>query len=183
METEKLSPYAPSSGALSAGRGQSFLPMSASKKAIGVGSATFTTFATVLTVCLVLLLAGDSNSSAHAEELFAPVTLHILDTSTGSPAGGVLCQLERNTTEGWVLVGSSTTGTDGRINNIVPDEVSELDTGVYRMVFHTKEYFDALAVDTFYPQIDVLFMLSDPSQSYHIPLILSPWGYTTYRGS
>ncbi|CAM9204425.1 unnamed protein product, partial [Ectocarpus fasciculatus] len=111
------------------------------------------------------------------------VTLHILDTSTGSPAGGVLCQLEMNTTDGWVLIGSSTTGSDGRANDIVPDSIEELDVGVYRMLFHTKEYFDAMQVSTFYPRVDVLFMLSNSSQSYHIPLILSPWGYTTYRGS
>jgi 5-hydroxyisourate hydrolase len=178
METERLAPAASAAGAT-----PSYLPLNLSKKTIGVGSATFTTLATVLTVCLVLLLASDPNNSAYAEEISTPVTLHILDTSSGQPAGGVYCTLEQNTTDGWSLVGSATTGSDGRADTIVPDGIDELDVGTYKMIFYTKPYFDAMSVATFYPQVDVIFLLTNSSQHYHIPLILSPFGYTTYRGS
>ena len=112
-----------------------------------------------------------------------PVTLHILDTSTGLPACSIYCELERNTSEGWALIGSCTTGNDGRSNDIVPDSVDELDVGMYRLIFYTKDYFDSKGVSSFYPRIDILFSINDSSLSYHIPLILSPWSYTTYRGS
>ena len=171
---------APSQGSDSSSQ---VLPFGLTKNTTVVGSATFTYFATLLTIGLVGLLASNPNSVANAEVIQAPVTLHILDTSTGVPAANIYCELERNTTDGWALIGSSTTGSDGRSNDIVPTSIDELDIGTYRVIFHTKAYFEQKQVATFYPRVDVLFLISNSSLSYHIPLILNPWGYSTYRGS
>ena len=100
----------------------------ASKKILVLGGTAFTSFITVLVVCLVLFVFTENVSTASAADISSPVTLHILDTSTGFPASGVYVELEMNSTEGWSLVGSTTTGSDGRSSTIVPDsyDVSKL---------------------------------------------------------
>jgi 5-hydroxyisourate hydrolase len=111
------------------------------------------------------------------------ITTHILDTSTGRPASGVSVALEQETTEsGWQIVAKGLTDDDGRLR--LMQETDELFMlGHYRLSFDTGVYFAAAGVESFYPQISVTFTVRDPAAHYHVPLLVSPFGYSTYRGS
>ena len=111
------------------------------------------------------------------------ITTHVLDTSLGRPAAGVLVLLEFEARPGkWKPVGGGTTDADGRLNTLLPRR-SRLSRGTYRLTFDTAAYFRARAAQSFYPNVTVVFTVRDPGQQYHIPLLLSPYGYSTYRGS
>lgn len=110
------------------------------------------------------------------------ITTHVLDISLGRPAAGVPATLEVESAGGWKLVGKGTTGADGRISDLVSKETT-LVAGVYRLIFDTARYFAAQNIEGFYPQVTIVFRLQDPAQHYHVPLLLSPFGYSTYRGS
>lgn len=109
------------------------------------------------------------------------ITTHILDTSKGKPASGVSISLKSKTDSGWETLGSGITNSDGRIPDLLPKE-QIVKHGIYRMVFETLPYFEKLGTKTFYPIIEIEFFVSDSSH-YHIPLLLNPFGYSTYRGS
>jgi 5-hydroxyisourate hydrolase len=109
------------------------------------------------------------------------ISTHVLDTATGLPAQGVRVLLERRSLEGgWVEAGNGVTAENGRVAQLLGNgEV--LQAAYYRLTFSTGEYFNPQ--ECFYPQVTVLFDVRDPSTHHHIPLLLSPYGYTTYRGS
>jgi 5-hydroxyisourate hydrolase len=110
------------------------------------------------------------------------VTTHVLDTSAGRPAAGVRVALEAlDRQAGWRRLGGGATGDDGRLSGLVPE--GRLLAGTHRLVFETGAWFAAHGVQTFYPEVSVVFEVSDPSQHFHVPLLLSPFGYSTYRGS
>lgn len=108
------------------------------------------------------------------------VTTHILDTSAGQPARGVPVRLHARGGDAWQPVAETATDSDGRARDLGPDR---LEAGVYRLVFDTAAYFAATATPAFYPEVHVVFEIPDPEQHYHVPLLLSPYGYATYRGS
>jgi len=110
------------------------------------------------------------------------ITTHVLDTSRGCPAKGVPVTLEAHDNRGWKPIGRGTTDVDGRITAF-PFADAEFQSGVYRLIFDTQEYFARQSLNTFYPQVIVLFRIENPTQHYHVPLLLSPFGYSTYRGS
>lgn len=110
------------------------------------------------------------------------ITTHVLDTSRGRPAQGVPVTLEIEAAEGWELLGKGTTNADGRISELVSAEIT-IAPGVYRLIFDTGRYFSQDQRESFYPQVTIVFRLADASQHYHVPLLLSPFGYSTYRGS
>lgn len=113
----------------------------------------------------------------------SPITTHVLDTSRGRPAAGVAVILEQSAGgASWVERGRGTTDADGRIPALLPDGEA-LMSGVYRLRFATADYFASLGVRGFYPEVQVTFQVDDPSGHYHVPLLLSPYGYSTYRGS
>ncbi len=101
------------------------------------------------------------------------ITTHVLDTSVGRPAAGVTVRLLRDTAE----VATGTTDDDGRW--VAPPGAATA-PGDYRLVFATGDYFSGAS---FHPQVVVDFTVTDPAQHHHVPLLLSPFGYTTYRGS
>lgn len=111
------------------------------------------------------------------------ITTHVLDTSRGSPASGVPIMLELQSEDGnWQLLGKGTTDMDGRLRDLLmPDE--PLIIGTYRLTFDTETYFRAHNVEGFYPFVLVVFSILDTDEHYHVPLLLSPYGYSTYRGS
>src|SRR5580692_9293796 len=109
------------------------------------------------------------------------ITTHILDTSLGRPAAGVHVELHEESEEGWKPVGEGRTDANGRCNTLTGDEPPE--SGTYRLLFHTASYFQAQNRETFYPEIQVIFEVNDPRQHFHVPLLISPFGYSTYRGS
>jgi len=113
----------------------------------------------------------------------SPITTHVLDTARGCPAAGLTVVLERSDgSGGWIELARGTTNRDGRIGDLLPDQ-PPLATGIYRLRFATGDYFSSLEARGFYPEVHVMVQVDDSSRHYHIPLLLSPFGYSTYRGS
>jgi 5-hydroxyisourate hydrolase len=110
------------------------------------------------------------------------ITTHVLDTSRGRPASGVPVILEIRTEDGWREIGRGETDADGRARQLLPHG-SPLTAGTWRLTFDVGIYFTALAIESFYPEASIVFIIRDPGQHYHVPLLLSPYGYSTYRGS
>lgn len=110
------------------------------------------------------------------------ITSHILDTSAGRPAAGIPVTLSTRSAGHWTILGSGTTDADGRISDFLDDGVI-LPGGVYCLKFETEPYFASRGVKTFYPHVEIVFHVSADGQHYHVPLLLNPFGYSTYRGS
>ena len=110
------------------------------------------------------------------------VSTHVLDTSAGGPARGVRVQLLRAEGAAWSVVSSAETDADGRVAALVPPG-DPGGAGTYRLTFDVPAYFAAAGRQTFYAAVAVDFVATDASQHYHVPLLLSPYGYSTYRGS
>jgi 5-hydroxyisourate hydrolase len=107
----------------------------------------------------------------------------VLDTAKGTPASDVPVRLERQEDSGqWKMIGLARTGSDGRCGQL-PPEGQQLAPGTYRLTFDTASYFAAQAVRGFYPIVQVTFSVREGETHFHLPLLLSPHGYTTYRGS
>lgn len=110
------------------------------------------------------------------------ISTHILDLALGKPADGVPVCLEKQESSGWRAMSSQQTDSDGRCGQLLPEGES-LSAGSYRLVFDTANYFAAQETDSIYPVIEVTFYVKDGESQFHIPLLLSPNGYTTYKGS
>jgi 5-hydroxyisourate hydrolase len=112
----------------------------------------------------------------------SPITTHVLDTSRGQPAVGISVKLERlSGVTNWQAIADGKTNSDGRITDLLPS--GSLVVGRYRLIFAVAEYFQNSNVTSFYPQITIEFQINVPTEHYHVPLLLSPFGYSTYRGS
>ena len=113
------------------------------------------------------------------------LSTHVLDTALGQPARGLAVRLDRLSSsaggEGTVTVATTVTDDDGRVTDLL--EGAALTAGVYRLTFQTGAYFAAMARAAFYPRVQVTFEVAAPEQHHHVPLLLSPFGYSTYRGS
>jgi 5-hydroxyisourate hydrolase len=130
----------------------------------------------------------------------SPITTHVLDTTRGRPASGLLITLERQAEtseptgkgearspsgggkEHWTELARGTTDADGRLKDLLPED-KNLETGLYRLTFATGDYFRLQSAHGFYPYVTIVFEVKDERQHYHVPLLLSPFGYSTYRGS
>ena len=111
------------------------------------------------------------------------ISTHVLDIALGRPAHDVPVRLERQDASGaWCLLTSARTDRDGRCSQLLPKD-GELTVGLYRLAFDTASYFEARKVAGLYPIVEVAFHVRDGESQFHIPLLLSPNGYTTYRGS
>jgi 5-hydroxyisourate hydrolase len=110
------------------------------------------------------------------------ITTHVLDTSRGRPASGVHVLLEVREENGWREIGRAMTDGDGRVRQILPVG-SALTTGTYRLTFGIESYFRTQGIETFYPEASIVFHVRDANLHHHVPLLLSPFGYSTYRGS
>jgi len=108
------------------------------------------------------------------------VTTHVLDTSLGRPAAGVPVRLEHLTDGRPAPVAQASTDDDGRVRELGPDD---LRPGTYRVIFDTAAYFARFGQRTFYPEVAVSFLIDRADGHYHVPLVLSPFAYSTYRGS
>jgi 5-hydroxyisourate hydrolase len=111
------------------------------------------------------------------------ISTHILDMVHGKPAKDVPVRLERQNTRGeWRVLTAARTDQDGRCTQLLP-EGEDLSAGVYRLSFDTRSYYAAQKIDTLHPVVEVTFQVRDGESHFHIPLLLGPNGYTTYRGS
>ena len=108
---------------------------------------------------------------------------HILDINTGRPAQGVKIVLSKLSGENnWSVMEERTTDGNGRVKDFLEKRTGADNRGVYKLTYYVAPYFESQAQDTFYPFIDVVFEIKDDSH-YHVPITLSPYGYSTYRGS
>jgi len=109
------------------------------------------------------------------------ITSHVLDTAIGKPAAGVSVSLGLLEDGAFVELGRGETDQDGRVKRLLG--ANSLTIGLYRLQFETGAHYRATGQDSFYERVEIQFHVTDPSQHYHVPLLLSPFGYSTYRGS
>ena len=109
------------------------------------------------------------------------ITTHVLDTAIGKPAEGIVITLYRPEGQSWIEIAKGTTDADGRVGDLL-ENGRALEPGVYRLVFKTKEYFEQRSIRAFYPEVTIDFTTFD-REHYHVPLLLNPFAYSTYRGS
>lgn len=110
------------------------------------------------------------------------ITTHVVETSTGQPALNMKVSLEQFIIEGsWALLSESLTDKAGQVSNLL-DKRTKLSHGKYRLVFHTGAFYQKQGIKTIYPEVKVVFEVFDKNK-YHIPLLLNPFGYSTYRGN
>ena len=110
------------------------------------------------------------------------ITTHVLDTSGGVPARGVAVTLYRRHDDRWRELGAGATNEDGRVVDLL-DAAAAPAAGVYKLRFNTGAYYEKQGSRTFYPFVEVVFTIAEGGGHYHVPLLLSPFGYSTYRGS
>ena len=108
------------------------------------------------------------------------ITTHVLDLTQGAPAAGVAVTLEQASATGWTVLARATTDADGRVRDAFAAPHS---AGRYRLTFATGAWFAARGVTSFHPEVSVVFDVGDGQPHHHVPLLLSPFGYSTYRGS
>jgi len=109
------------------------------------------------------------------------ITTHILDTTKGRPVPDVAIMLYSYANDIWTEMVQGKTDENGRITDLLPVE-KILEKGIYKLRFETKDYFDKQGMQTFFPFIEIVFNIQS-SEHYHVPLLLNPFGYSTYRGS
>ena len=109
------------------------------------------------------------------------ITTHVLDTSIGKPGVDISIRLMNNVNGDWKTLAQGVTNADGRISDLLPSEKT-IPAGNYKMVFNTGSYFEKKNIKTFYPSVEIMFTVTDESH-YHVPLLINPFGYSTYRGS
>jgi 5-hydroxyisourate hydrolase len=110
------------------------------------------------------------------------ISTHVLDTARGCPAAGIAVSLEMRAGSDWTRLADAATDEKGRASDLIPT-AGPFERGTYRLLFDAAAYFRAQSVETFYSQVSITFEVRNPGEHYHVPLLLSPWGYTTYRGS
>lgn len=108
------------------------------------------------------------------------ISTHILDTAAGHPAAGVSVVLEAQAGDSWTLMASGVTDENGRVTDLGPTRVTP---GAYRLRFATGTYFQASSIATFFPEVSLTFTVANPDEHYHVPLLISPYAYSTYRGN
>ena len=121
------------------------------------------------------------SSSTENNQLVSQITTHVLDTSIGKPGANITIRLKKAVSTDWTTIAQGVTNKDGRIADLLPASIS-LQPGIYKMVFDTGKYFSDSKVDGFYPAVEIQFTVFDNSH-YHVPLLINPFGYSTYRGS
>jgi 5-hydroxyisourate hydrolase len=109
------------------------------------------------------------------------LTTHVLDTTKGKPAAGVHIVLYNHKKDEWIEIAKGLTNSDGRIPDLLKKGVV-MELGTYKLKFETQSYFTKQAIQTFYPFVEITFQVTT-EEHYHVPLLLNPYGYSTYRGS
>jgi 5-hydroxyisourate hydrolase len=130
-------------------------------------------------LCAGIALCGASVIAVAASN---PLSVHVLNLQDGLPSPGVKVLLEKQDGKNWAELNSGTTNQQGRIPALFP-EGKTLDKGNYRVTFKTGDWFTAQKLATFFPEIPVIFAVDGTVPHYHIPLLVSPYGFSTYRGN
>ncbi|RLS37196.1 MAG: hydroxyisourate hydrolase [Planctomycetota bacterium] len=143
-----------------------------------------TRFSLLVLVSSIGLWATIGRFAGSEEKPAATSTLstHVLNTTTGKPASGVTVMLQRQAGLDWQEVKRAETDGRGRVSDFyLPGK--PLPAGTYRLVFETGKYFKSQGTATFFPRVEILFAIEKTDEHYHVPLLISPYGYSTYRGS
>ncbi len=109
------------------------------------------------------------------------ITTHVLDVARGRPAAGVGVLLAAKTGDGWRELGRATTDTDGRVASF--GGAGPVEARIHRLRFETGDWFRGQGIEAFWPRVEIAFEVTEADEHYHVPLLLSPYGYSTYRGS
>ncbi|HAT24844.1 MAG TPA: hydroxyisourate hydrolase [Pantoea septica] len=123
-----------------------------------------------------------SATAAEPAAMKNPISVHVLNLQTGIPTAGVTVELDQNRNGDWVKLATGVTDANGRISALYP-EGKQAEQGTYKVVFKTGDYYAGVKQKAFFPVIPVIFTIENTSQHYHVPLLLSPYGYSTYRGN
>lgn len=131
------------------------------------------------TALLGTLILGASQLALAAEN---PLSVHVLNLQDGLPSADITVTLEKQDGEDWKLLNTGLTNKQGRIPALYPEN-KPLEKGIYRVTFETGKWFKQNKSETFFPEVPVIFTVDGSVPHYHIPLLLSPYGYSTYRGN
>ncbi len=135
--------------------------------------------AAIMSVSAISVAATSENP---VNSMKNPISVHVLDLKTGTPSEGVTVVLDKKEGDKWIKLNSAITRKDGRISALYPAG-QELNPGDYRVTFKTGKYYADHNEDTFFPEIPVIIHVPKAGEHYHVPLLLSQYGYSTYRGS
>ena len=141
----------------------------------GFGVAVKSFFKVIISIAMACISAISFAASN-------PLSVHILDLQSGQPMAGVAVTLEQGKGSDWVQLSSGVTNDQGRIVALYPADQA-LSPGVYRVIFKTGQHYARLNQKTFFVEIPVQFNIEKVDEHYHIPLLMSPYGYSTYRGN
>ncbi len=133
-------------------------------------------------LALLVMATATAASAAPAAPMKNPLSVHVLNLQTGVPTAGITVELDQKQHESWTRLASGVTDGNGRISALYPAD-KPVEAGSYRVVFKTGDYYARRGEKTFFPQIPVEFTMEKSGEHYHIPLLLSPFGYSTYRGN
>lgn len=131
---------------------------------------------------LIPFIFASLSFSVVAAEATNPLSVHVLNQQTGLPSKGIAVELDKQEGSGWKRLAEAVTDEGGRIGSLYPAG-KDMDVGVYKVTFKTGDYFAGNNQQTFFPQVPVIFKVETKNQKLHIPLLLSQYGYSTYRGS
>lgn len=140
-------------------------------KGLQMKSITYLINCFILT-CLSLTAMGETN----------PLSVHVLNLQTGLPSSNVEVVLEQKNGDNWKLLNKGITDNNGRITVLFPSKET-MEEGIYKVTFKTEKWFKAHNIETFFPEVPVIFKADTNTKHYHIPLLISPYGYSTYRGN
>lgn len=129
---------------------------------------------------LCLMLGVMATQGCVADE--NPLSVHVLNTSTGLPSANVSVTLDKKVDGQWLPLASGFTDAQGRVKALYPEQQS-MPIGVYRVTFNTGEWYEKRGEQTFFPEASIVFTVDGKLAHYHIPLLISPYGYSTYRGN
>jgi len=133
-------------------------------------------------IATLLMTSGASAIAAQPAAAKNPLSVHVLNLQTGQPTAGIEVELDQKLQDNWVKLASGVTDNNGRISALFPQDKTA-STGSYRVVFKTGDFYKKTNQKTFFPEIPVEFNMEASGEHYHIPLLLSPFGYSTYRGN
>lgn len=129
-----------------------------------------------------ILLATLASTAVTLSFAQNPLSVHVLNQETGLPSANIAVTLEAQQGEKWVKLNEAETDQNGRIKELYPKDTN-LQKGIYKVTFKTGDWFKANNQRTFFPEVPVVFMIDGALEHYHIPLLLSSYGYSTYRGN
>lgn len=130
----------------------------------------------------LLLLSSIAFAPVAFSAPMGTLSVHILNQQTGTPPPGVTVTLEKQQQGTWAMLASGKTDHDGRIKSLYPED-QDMQPGVYKVTFKTGDYFQSQKLSSFFPEVPVLFTVTKTNEKLHIPLLLSQYGYSTYKGS